>query len=73
MVSDGVIQSGDDALWLSEIIRIDTKDEPALLCAKIAEKARVINQRQDDMSVCIVKVNKRKVGEAYQITSDLAS
>lgn len=73
MVSDGVIQSGDDALWLSEIIRIDTKDEPALLCAKIAEKARVINQRQDDMSVCIVKVNKRKAGEAYQSTSDLAS
>ena len=73
MVSDGVIQSGDDALWLSEIIRIDTKDEPALLCAKIAEKARVINQRQDDMSVCIVKVNKRKAGEAYESVSDLAS
>ncbi len=56
MVSDGVIQSGDDSLWLSEIVRIDTKDSTASLCAQIAQKAKVKNMRSDDISVCVVRV-----------------
>lgn len=56
MMSDGIVQSPDDSIWLSELIRIDTMDEPALLCAKIIEKAKVINKRADDMSVCVVKI-----------------
>ncbi len=56
MMSDGIVQSPDDGVWLSELIRIDTMDEPALLCAKIIEKAKVINKRADDMSVCVVKI-----------------
>ena len=60
MVSDGIIQTGDDALWLSEIIHIDTKDEPALLCAQIAEKAKVKNMRSDDMSVCVLRIKHKQ-------------
>lgn len=55
-VSDGVIQSPDDALWLSELIHIDTKDDPALLAAQILERAKVINSREDDMSVSVVRI-----------------
>lgn len=55
-VSDGVVQSPDDALWLSELIHIDTEDDPALLAAQIMEKAKVINAREDDMSVSIVRI-----------------
>ena len=56
MVSDGIIQSNDDAIWLSEIIRVDTRNEPAILASELMEKARVINTRRDDASVCIIKV-----------------
>ena len=55
-VSDGVVQSPDDALWLSELIHIDTTDDPALLAAQIMEKAKVINAREDDMSVSVVRI-----------------
>ncbi len=56
MVSDGIIETGDDALWLSEMIHIDTKESPALLCAQIIEKAKVKNLRQDDMSVNVIRI-----------------
>ncbi len=55
-VSDGVVQSPDDALWLSELIHIDTKDDPALLAAQILERAKIINAREDDMSVSVVRI-----------------
>ncbi len=55
-VSDGVIQSPDDALWLSELIHIDTKDDPAMLAAQILERAKVLNAREDDMSVSVVRI-----------------
>lgn len=57
MVSDGIIQPSDDALWLSEIIRIDTKNRPAFLASEILEKALVINERKDDMSVAVIKIS----------------
>lgn len=57
MVSDGIIQSSDDALWLSEIIRIDTKNRPELLASEILEKARLLNENKDDMTACVIKIS----------------
>lgn len=57
MVSDGVIQSDSDGLWLSELIHLDTENEPALLASKLIEKSKEINVRRDDASACIIKIN----------------
>lgn len=57
MVSDGIIQGTDDALWLSEIIRIDTKNRPALLASEILEKAKMLNEKRDDMTACVIKIS----------------
>ncbi len=56
MVSDGIIQNGDDDIWLSEMIRLDTCNEPALLASELIEKAAVINSRRDDCSACVIKI-----------------
>ncbi len=57
MVSDGVIQSDSDAVWLSELIRIDADNEPAYLASELIERARSINKRCDDASACVIKIN----------------
>ncbi len=56
MVSDGVIQSDSDAVWLSELIRMDSKNEPALLAGELIERATGINKRRDDASACVIKI-----------------
>ena len=57
MVSDGVIQSDSDGIWLSELIHLDTANEPALLASKLIEKSKEINIRRDDASACVIKIN----------------
>lgn len=56
MVSDGVVQSDADAVWLSEIIGAGNDIQPARLSSQIIDKARRIKDRPDDTSVCVIKV-----------------
>lgn len=56
MLSDGVIGSDSDEKWLSELIRLDTKDEPALLCSMLIERAKQRHSGEDDMSALVIKI-----------------
>ena len=56
MLSDGVVQSSDDAPWLCEMLSAEIKEDPSLLCDRILSKARKINIREDDMSCAAVRV-----------------
>lgn len=56
MVSDGVIQSDADAVWLSELIGADERNEPAYLAKELIERSKSVNGRHDDASACVIKV-----------------
>ena len=56
MVSDGVIRSEGDALWLSELININTDNEPALLAGELIERAREYGNLCDDASACVIRI-----------------
>lgn len=56
MLSDGVISSDSDGVWLSELIHLDRDNEPSFLASSLIEKARSINARLDDASACVIKV-----------------
>jgi len=56
MLSDGIVQSSDDAPWLCEMLAQDTNDDPSRLCDRIVSKAKKINLREDDMTCAAVKV-----------------
>ena len=57
MVSDGVIQSDSDAVWLSGLIGAETDTEPALLAGRLIEKSKSFGSRNDDASACVIKIN----------------
>ena len=56
MVSDGVIESDADAVWLSALIGEDEKNEPAFLAKRLIEKSGEINGRHDDASACVIRI-----------------
>ncbi len=56
MLSDGITSACGDERWLSELIRLDTKDEPALLAANLIERAKELSASGDDLSACVVKI-----------------
>ena len=56
MVSDGVIQSDADAVWLSELISEESDYEPALLASRLIERSKQAGDRNDDASACVIKV-----------------
>ncbi len=56
MLSDGITSVCGDERWLSELIRLDTKDEPALLAANLIERAKELSGSGDDLSACVVKI-----------------
>lgn len=56
MMSDGVMQSDADAVWLSELIGIESDIQPALLASQIIERARCMKDRIDDTSACVIKI-----------------
>ena len=56
MVSDGVIRSDSDALWISELININADNEPALLAGELIERARECTNMCDDASACVIKI-----------------
>ena len=57
MVSDGVIESDADAVWLSELIGEDTENEPAYLAKRLIEKSEEVSGRHDDASACVIRIN----------------
>lgn len=58
MMSDGVVQNNEDSAWLAELIRFDTTKDPSVLSKVILDKSCEINTRADDMSVCVIKIEK---------------
>ena len=56
MLSDGVVGGDGSEKWLSELIRLDTKDEPALLATTIIERAKELSGCGDDMSALVIKI-----------------
>ncbi len=56
MLSDGIVQSSDDAPWLCEMLSQDAGDDPSRLCDRILSKAKKINLREDDMTCAAVRV-----------------
>ncbi len=56
MLSDGIVQSSDDAPWLCEMLSQDVGDDPSRLCDRILSKAKKINLREDDMTCAAVRV-----------------
>jgi len=56
MLSDGITGSDNEDRWLSELIRIDTKDEPALLASTLIERAKQLTSESDDMSAVVIKI-----------------
>ncbi|MBP3579783.1 MAG: SpoIIE family protein phosphatase [Clostridia bacterium] len=56
MLSDGVTGNEKDEKWLSELIRIDTKDEPALLASSLIARAKEISGTNDDMSAVVIRI-----------------
>ena len=56
MASDGIVQSDSDAVWISELVLEEKEKEPALLANNLMEKAKTVNKRRDDMSVCVIRI-----------------
>lgn len=67
MTSDGVASDGGedsqglgDGLWLADMLTFEMKEEDTVeqMCDKILSAARELNQRADDMSVVMMRVEK---------------
>ncbi len=57
MVSDGVMESDADAVWLTELVEEDMKNEPAYLAKRLIEKAAETGGMRDDASACVIRIN----------------
>ncbi len=59
MISDGVAQSFEDGLWLTELLSsdIDPSLRPDDIAALILDSAKVYNKRSDDMTVSAIKID----------------
>lgn len=56
MLSDGVVQNGEDGAWLAELVRLDKTSDPSSLAARILERAAEINTRSDDASAAVIRI-----------------
>ena len=56
MLSDGVVQNGEDGAWLAELIALDKTGDPSTLAARILERAAEINTRSDDASAAVIRI-----------------
>lgn len=58
MISDGIVQSFEDGVWLMDIITNDWRKDMTLgdMCTKILDEARERKGERDDMTVGMVKV-----------------
>ena len=66
MLSDGVVQNGEDGAWLAELIRLDKTGDPAMLAARILDKARETGAGSDDISVAVIRVKRAYITSAEQ-------
>ena len=58
MLSDGIMQSAEDAPWLIELIANTTVTSPEEFAKKIVEEAKKRKVGDDDMSVAVLKITK---------------
>lgn len=56
MLSDGIVQNGEDGAWLAELVKLDKTSDPSMLAAKILERAAEINTRTDDASAAVIRI-----------------
>ena len=56
MLSDGIVQNGEDGAWLAELVKLDKTSDPSILAAKILERAAEINTRTDDASAAVIRI-----------------
>ena len=60
MISDGVSQSFEDGVWLLSMLSDEIKPDAPLttIARSILEKAKVKNERSDDMTVIALRIGK---------------
>ena len=56
MVSDGIIQSDLDTIWLGELIHEASEKEPCVIAKMLIEKAKLQKRTPDDASGCVIKI-----------------
>ena len=58
MTSDGVAQSFDDSIWLTELICTQWEDDLQIMADKIREQAEQRNLHRDDITVGVIRVKE---------------
>lgn len=58
MLSDGIVQSAEDAPWLIELVANSTAKTPELFANEILNEAKRRAVSDDDMSVIVLKINE---------------
>jgi len=58
MFSDGVAQSFDDGIWLTELICSEWEDDLETMADKIKTAAEMRNYCRDDITVCLTRVRE---------------
>lgn len=58
MLSDGVAQSLEDGIWLANLLTYEWEDDLNTMAEKILDNAVFANNRNDDMTVSIVRVTE---------------
>lgn len=60
MISDGISQSFEDGIWLAGMLseEIDPKSPLPFLARSILDRAKIKNERSDDMTVAVIRVEK---------------
>jgi stage II sporulation protein E len=56
IVSDGIAQSFEDGIWLTELVCLDWDDNLDMMAKRILSEAKKHNKRSDDMTVGLVRV-----------------
>ncbi len=58
MLSDGIIQSAEDAPWLIELLANSAAKAPAAFATEILNEAKKRGASEDDMSVVVLKISE---------------
>ncbi len=56
IVSDGIAQSFEDGIWLTELVCLEWDDNLDLMARRILSEAKQNNKRSDDMTVGLIRV-----------------
>lgn len=55
MVSDGAVPNNEDSAILAELVKTDISKDPSAIASEIAEMTGQLNERTDDVSICVIK------------------